>query len=835
MTLAPGTRLGPYEIAAPIGAGGMGEVYRARDSRLGRDVAIKTLPAVFALDRDRRQRFESEARAVAALSHPNVLALHDIGSEGDLSYVVMELVEGATLRRRLEDGPLPAARAVPIAIQIAHGLAAAHERGVIHRDLKPENVIITPDGRAKILDFGLAKLEQPVGAGSQSLAATRALGTEPGMVLGTVGYMAPEQVRGQAVDARADLFALGAVLYEMLAGRRAFEADSAADTMSAILREDPPELGRSVSDVPPALDRIVRRCLEKHPSARFQSAADLAFALESLSSISSGAHPGPPAAPAANRKLSFRRLTFRNGSVSGARFTPDGAGIVYGAAWDGKPHEIFTSRLGSPESRSLGLPQSSLLAMSAGGEMAISLGYRHTIWFQVSGGLARVPLAGGGVRPLLKDVGHADWSPDGRTMAVIRYQGGRCLLEYPPGKVLAESVGWMAECRVSPDGRTVAFVRHVRSGELSADLCIVDTSGAQRVVMAGATNINGLCWSTAGDEIWWSGIHPRQEHGIWAADLEGRERNVYLSPVRVTLHDRRADGGVLMSFDNINIGISLGSESGSREQDTTWFDASVISDISTDGSQMLFFEAGEAENPHYGCYVRSFDGSPAVRLGSGSILRFSADGQWAVAVVRVVDGPATNALSLYPTGFGEPRTVTVADVDRIDSAQFHPDGESMILVASVEGRPRRLYRVAIDGGPTRLLWDEEVNVNRFLGLPIAPDGDRIVVRRNAGEYLSYSLSANAAEPVPGLAPGLTPLRFEASGRSLYVAAERAGISRIETLDLASGERTLWRELQPSHPNGVLFVSMPVVAADGSRFAHSYLRVISNLYLVEGLS
>jgi hypothetical protein len=219
-----------------------------------------------------------------------------------------------------------------------------------------------------------------------------------------------------------------------------------------------------------------------------------------------------------------------------------------------------------------------------------------------------------------------------------------------------------------------------------------------------------------------------------------------------------------------------------------------------------------------------------VRLGNGSIVHFSPDGQWAVTVDR-----ATSVLNLFPTGFGEPRTIAVEGVDLIDSAQFHPDGESMILVASVEDRPRRLCRVPLDGGPARRLWDEEVNVNRFVGLPISPDGDRIVVRRNTGAHLSYSFTANAADPVPGLVPELTPLRFEGSGRSLFVAAERAGISRIETLDLVSGERTLWRELQPSHPNGILFVSMPLVAADGSRFAHSYLRVISNLHLVEGLS
>src|SRR6185503_1118013 len=235
MPLVAGTHLGPYEILAPLGAGGMGQVYRARDTRLGREVAIKTLPAAVAHDPERRARFETEARAVASLTHPNVLALHDIGAEGDTLFVVTELIEGQTLRERLMDGRLPAARAMSLAIQIANGLAAAHDRGVVHRDLKPENIMITPDGHAKILDFGLAKRAVWSEESSRSQAPTQLDATEPGTVLGTTGYMSPEQVRGLAVDARSDLFALGAVIHEMLSGRRAFHAASPADTMSAIL------------------------------------------------------------------------------------------------------------------------------------------------------------------------------------------------------------------------------------------------------------------------------------------------------------------------------------------------------------------------------------------------------------------------------------------------------------------------------------------------------------------------------------------------------------------------------------------------------------------------
>jgi len=283
MALAAGTKLGPYEIIAPLGAGGMGEVYRARDTRLGRDVAVKVLPSTLSADADRLHRFEQEACAAGALNHPNILVIHHIDTHEGATYIVSELLEGETLRKRMSGTAMAQRRVIDYASQIAHGLAAAHEKGIVHRDLKPDNIFITKDGRAKILDFGLAKLTQPDGSQSQTEIPTRRVDTNPGVVMGTVGYMSPEQVRGKAIDHRSDIFSFGAILYEMLSGRHAFHGESTADTMSAILKEDPPELSETNQSISPALERLVNHCLEKNPEARFHSARDLAFAIEALS------------------------------------------------------------------------------------------------------------------------------------------------------------------------------------------------------------------------------------------------------------------------------------------------------------------------------------------------------------------------------------------------------------------------------------------------------------------------------------------------------------------------------------------------------------------------
>jgi eukaryotic-like serine/threonine-protein kinase len=373
VSLAAGSRLGPYEIVSPIGAGGMGEVYRARDTRLGREVAIKVIPEELAAHKERLRRFEQEARATAALSHPNILALFDVGVEGEVHYIVEELLEGETLRERLRRERLPVHEAVDCGVQIGRGLAAAHERGIAHRDLKPENVFLTRDERVKVLDFGLAKLRETKPVETEAPTATAR--TDAGTRLGTVGYMSAEQVRGEIADARSDIFSLGVMLYEMLAGRRAFVGASTVETLNAILTEDPPEVSGIGTTIPVALDRVVRRCLEKRPQARFQSAHDVALALEAASAPGSGlvAVPtrrwrpwqewalrggivaaviaGMGVVFVAGRRFerksvpSYRQLTFRRGCVSRARFAPDGQTVVYSARWEGKPSEVFTARL----------------------------------------------------------------------------------------------------------------------------------------------------------------------------------------------------------------------------------------------------------------------------------------------------------------------------------------------------------------------------------------------------------------------------------------------------------------------------------------------------------
>jgi len=281
MALTAGTKLDGYEVLGrPLGAGGMGEVYRARDSVLKREVAIKVLPSFVSQDPDRLRRFEQEAQAAAALNHPNILAVHQLGIYEGAPYLVSELLEGGTLGQQLMRGPLPVRKAIEHGVQIARGLAAAHEKGILHRDLKPENIFVTKDGRLKILDFGLAKLTQAKNATADDATVTLQQRTDPGHVLGTVGYMSPEQVRGETIDHRTDIFAFGAILYEMLAGKRAFQKPTSPETMTAILHEDPPGISQIVPRTPPALLRVVHRCMEKDREQRFHSASDLAFALE---------------------------------------------------------------------------------------------------------------------------------------------------------------------------------------------------------------------------------------------------------------------------------------------------------------------------------------------------------------------------------------------------------------------------------------------------------------------------------------------------------------------------------------------------------------------------
>ncbi|MGN6591291.1 MAG: protein kinase domain-containing protein, partial [Terriglobales bacterium] len=534
MALTSGERLGPYEILGAVGAGGMGEVYRARDTRLQREVAVKLLPVGRLEDAGALRRFEQEARTLAALNHPNLLTVFDVGTTAaGALYLVTELLEGGTLRERLTAGKLPQRTAVDFGMQMARGLAAAHDKGIIHRDLKPENIFCTADGRVKILDFGLAKLTSEAGAEDKTLAET---GTAAGVVLGTVGYMAPEQARGQAADARSDIFSLGCVLYEMLAGRRAFRGDSAADVISAILREDPPDLasgstsgtgtGSGVGAVPVALERIVRHCLEKEPRQRFQSASDVAFSLADLSSAGSAASGAIAAvtAPRSGRRLffaaagalglaaavaltwwlkpgagalpQFQRVTYQQGTIFNARFLPDGQGILGAAAWNNAAAGLFTGRLDASGLSPVAADADRVLAVKSG-EAAV-LQHVSTVggWVEI-GTLATMPLAGGSPRPLLDNIQYADYNPIHGDLAITRFHNdsNSFSLEYPIGHVLYQAPGWVSDPHFSRDGSRIAFIVHPNFGDDLGRLAMVDLAGHLSLLSPQYSSTQGLGWS----------------------------------------------------------------------------------------------------------------------------------------------------------------------------------------------------------------------------------------------------------------------------------------------------------------------------------------------------
>jgi tRNA A-37 threonylcarbamoyl transferase component Bud32 len=855
MPLAVGTRLGPYEILAALGAGGMGEVYRARDPRLGREVALKVLPSEVTGNEDRLLRFEQEARAAGGLNHPNIVAIYDVGHQDGVAYVVAELVEGGTLRQRLAEGPLPLRRALELSAQVAHGLAAAHARGIVHRDLKPENIALTGDGRAKVLDFGLAKLGAPLPSGAtESLnerpTAELAPHSDPGRVVGTVGYMSPEQVRGQAVDHRSDIFSLGAILYEMLSGRRAFRGDSAADTITAVLKDEPADLSATGVVLPPAAEQVVRHCLEKRPDERYQSARDLAFHLQALAA--GGSAVGRIATPARRRRRTrallaaalalmalagafavgrwagrpqpgrFHQLTFRRGAITTARFAPDGDTIVYGAAFDGAPFQLYSTRATGPESRPLGLPEGNLMALSRQGELAVGLHYRFRGGHQFSGTLSRAPLSGGAPREMLEDVYEADWLPDGSDLVVIRSQDGRDRLEWPVGTTRYETAGWVSHARTSPRGSAVAFIDHPQYPDDGGSLVLLDARGA-RVLSAGWHSARGLAWTADGGRILMTASRAGRGRSLWSVDLSGQARLLAVAPGPLTLQDVARDGRLLITRESARYEIAALAPGETRERDLSWLDGSMAEDLSDDGRTLLFYEGGEAGGSRSGVYVRGTDGSPAVRLGDGFAGELSPDKKWALAIQR------PTRLVLLPTGPGQPRDISPAGITDILWALWVPGGEAVIVNGAQEGRPVRSWWQDLRGGAARPITPEGLWARLA-----SPDG-RQVAAVGAGRRPSIvDLGTEEAREVRGARPGDRPIRWSADGRVLDVFRRDEMPCRIYRVDLVTGARVAWREVRPADTAGVVAVHEMQMTADGRFYSYSYVRLSSELYLLDGV-
>jgi eukaryotic-like serine/threonine-protein kinase len=855
MALTAGTKLGPYEILSALGAGGMGEVYRARDTRLDRTVAIKILPAAFAGDADRLDRFEHEARLLSTVNHPNLLAIHDVGAQDGVHYLVSEFLEGQTLREKMNAGSLSQRRVIEYALEMAKGLAAAHEKGIVHRDLKPDNIFVTKDGRVKILDFGLAKQSWTAEMGSaENATMTGPTPTTPGTVMGTAGYMSPEQVRGQAVDNRSDLFSFGAILYEMISRKRAFKGDSSVETMNAILKEDPPELSESSLQVSPGLERIVRHCLEKEPGMRFQSARDLAFDLESLSSLSGSAKAVPVpqrnnmgrlrawllaavpilllAAAAAfwagratvpSSNPLFTRLTFRGGHVASARFAPDGQTIVYSAAFGDDPVQLYTTRFDSPQSRELGLKGSSILGISRSTELAVTLDHTFFTANASSGTLARVPLGGGAPREVAENVLSADWSPDGNTLAAVRFEGGQSRLEYPLGKAIYTTGGWISEARVSPDGERVAFVDHPILFDSRGTIMTVDRAGNRKVLTDTFSDVLGLAWHPSGKEIWFTGSYIHLSSNLFAVSLSGKQRLVWGGAGEVIVQDISQDGRVLFIRGNRRRGIAGLFPGQKGETDLSWQDWSLPLTISPDGKWIFFAEEGDGGGAKYSAYMRNTDGSPAIRLGDGTPYSLSPDGKW---VASVIPGEPEQ-LTLLPTRTGDAKNLSLPGFN-VDFAQWLPDGKRLLLTGNEVGKPSRNYlQDAAGGAPTPVTPE---GVAGYLWL----DDKSIFVPRDNSTWTLYPIDGGQPRDLKVQIPIRATRIFARSGRYIFGALRQEIPLKVYRFDLETGEKQLWKELAPTDRAGVYNLGQLSLTPDARWYVYSYVRDLSDLYIVEGL-
>jgi len=845
----------------------MGEVYRARDIHLGRDVALKVLPAAVAGDPKRLARFEREAQLLGSVAHPNILSLHDFGESGGIAFAIFELLKGRTLRERLKSGPLPSQRAVEIAAGIGRGLAAAHAKKIVHRDVKPENIFVLTGGGVKVLDFGLARQVAPTDSGEvETSLETDELLTGAGAVVGTVGYLSPEQVRGETVDHRSDIFALGCVLYEMLSGRRPFTGETSHEVLTAVLRQEAPHL--DPRPMLPGLAPIVHRCLEKDPGRRFQSASDLAFALESLSGLSSpDSGPaikaeGAPVPPLRGRLVfaatmiaaaglgfalagllarpggrgnaaEFERITFRRGSIFQARFVPGGSRVFYSASWDGNPVEIFETIPGQAGARSLNLAPATLMSVSKQGELAVALSPRFPFTYYQPGRLARLPATGGvPPRELLDHVNTADWDPVTGELVVARsLDDGTTWLEWPLGTRAYHSTGRIGNLRVAPDGQRLAFFEYSSSG---VTLVVLDHN-LEQSSLDKAWNVisGGIAWTPDNKEVWFTASTDWSPTKLWAYRPGGSLRMVLNLPGGMRLQDVAGDGRVLLSLWNYRISLHAGEMQSTDTRDLSWFGWSFVSDLSADGKTLLFSDLPSerpAETDSW--FVRPFEGGPATEIASGDATplsfrggKLSPDGR--SAAIPSADG---RVITIEPLGAGEPYSVQLPKGMRSwGPIAWRHDSRGFLFVGSRDGGTDKLFEQMLDGAPPRSL-----RPSAAYGLVLSPDGswtagvlDRFRLRlvQHSGKH-EREITADA--PLGHL------IRWSADGTGIFFYRQGEVPGAIYRLELETGHVSLLRRLMPPDPAGVWRVHPVTVSADGSRYAYSASRWMSDLYLFRNL-
>jgi Tol biopolymer transport system component len=733
---------------------------------------------------------------------------------------------------------------------------------VVHRDLKPGNVMLTKSG-AKLMDFGLARavaagpgLAAALGVLTESPTVSRPL-TAEGTIVGTFQYMAPEQLEGKEADARSDLWALGCVLYEMATGKRAFEGQSQASLISAIMKDEPRPITELQPLSPPALERAVKRCLMKNPDDRWQSARDVMHELKWIAEAGSQAGVPTRAAtpPRRGRRLAWlaagllgiaigatvtvavmRRLasphpakftqrTFQQYPIFRARFAPDGQSIVFSAAPEGNTPELYSIRPEYIEPLRLGLRGVHLLAVSSSGELAVLTGAKFLAHCVFEGTLARMPLGAGAPREVLADVRDADWSPDGSALAIIHEVGGRDRLEYPIGKILFESGGYLSDLRFSPSGDRIAFFEHPVKWDDRGSVKVVSLTGRVAELSTGHAAEEGLAWSPDGKEVYFSASDVGFNYTVYAATLSGRKRVAHQGAGSLTILDVSRQGRWLASRDDMRNGIMVRPPGASANQDMSWLDNSAKPVLSADGRTVLFTEQGGNRNLNYIVCLRKTDGSPVVRLGEGTGLCLSPDGRWALAIVPTSPMQAM----LYPTGPGEPVKLERGSIEAYEIwGAWFPDSRRIVLCGIEPGKGPRVYLQDVPAGKPQPLTPEGTRLGA-----LSPDGTLVLAQSVDGSWALYPVDGKPPQPVPGLAAGEQVSRWSPDGRSVYVSDSRDVPLRIERFTLAGGQRNLEMLLGTENRTGLITLFGPSLADDPRVHAYDYFRMLSTLYVADG--